>query len=193
MGPGLLLLLAGGALAGPAREVAAPDPPYRRVHRAWTRELRLYGELETRMLLRATWVGPTVREAGQRQLAWAAASTPAELEAALARAEQADQGSHPVVFASMRVDPALADFGAGPDSPWRLRLQVEGRDCALIDVAPLDPDQDAALRVLYPQANAWSDLWRARFDAACGQAGTATLTVSGAMGAGTLTWTLSAP
>jgi hypothetical protein len=93
----------------------------------------------------------------------------------------------------MRVDPALADFGAGPDSPWRLRLQVDGQTCALLDVVALEPEDDAALRVLYPQANAWSDLWQARFDAACGQAGTATLTVSGAMGAGTLTWTLSAP
>lgn len=192
MAPGLLLLLAGAALAGPAREVAAPDPPYRRQHRAWTRELRLYGELETRLLLRATWVAPSLREAGQRHLAWAAASTRAELEASLARAGQAP-GEHHIVFASMRVDPALATFGAQEDSPWRLRLEVQGQDCALLDVVALEPEDDATLRILYPQANAWSDLWQARFDAACGQTGAATLTVSGAMGAGTLTWDLPAP
>lgn len=195
--PAALLLLACAGCASraaPPRPVAAPDPAYARVHHDWTRELKLYGELETKLLLRATWVGPQVRRAAIQHVAWRAALSVEEHETMQAATMQAGSEAHEIIFASMRTDtPAgfgAATFGGEADSPWRLRLQVDEEPCALLSVEELE-DPDPVLHVLYPQQNAWSDLWRARFDPTCGQQGTATLVVSGPQGAGQVTWELA--
>ncbi len=49
------------------REIERPDPPYAKVHRRETRELRLYGHLDTELVLRATLVTDELRRAGRRR------------------------------------------------------------------------------------------------------------------------------
>ncbi len=191
--------LLGAWLACAPRTVAVegasprPDPRYGRVHVEQTRELKLYDQLETQLILRATWRGEAQRRAAVAELAWRGSMTTDE-QATLLQAELAElAAAHEVVFASMfsssagTPDPPI--FGDALDSPWRLRLDVDGQPCPLLSVDQVD-DPSAAQALLYPQLNAWSQLWIARFDRSCGSAGTARLVVSGSGGSGALTWAL---
>jgi|GEM_PF-2310977 len=185
-----LLALVGCAVhTVPARPVDRPQPSYVHTHDAWTRQLRLYRQLQTRLVLRATWLGPEERRAGAQELAWRADLSPEEYQALDQAAVRDAAASHELAIASMRIDPADRDLGGDPDSPWRLRLDIDGTPCPLLSITRVD-QPTAVQRLLYPQLNAWADLWLARFDPACGSTGTATLTVSGAYGAGQVQWEL---
>lgn len=186
----LLLVLACAGTTPVPHAAAAPEPAYERVHRAWTRELKLYEDLETRLILRATLRAEAQRRAEVAELSWRAALPTDESTSMLQQSLDEGQGRHEVVFAAMRGAPALRSFGSDADAAWQVRLEVDGRACDLQSVERID-EPTASQQRLYPQANAWADLWVARFDAgSCGRTGAAVFTVSGAGGAGAVQWEL---
>ncbi len=119
-----------------------------------------------------------VRESGAVELAYRGAMTRAEAEAFVARAEAEGAEKWEVVFAAMRAHDDARDFGIGEDDPWRVRLLVNGTACTPVAVERID-EPTAAQRVLYPQVNTWSDLWRAWFQKDCGHDGAVTFAVAG--------------
>lgn len=192
----VLLLAAVGPLACvptgrlPASQEVVRE--YRKVHQEGTRELKLYRQLETRLLLRATWLDLPWRRAAVELLARQAALSEPERAALLAQELARAEERYEVVFAAMRTEPELREFGGGPDSPWRVRLDVAGQPCELLAITRIEePSPSEAL--LFPQGNAWADLWRAEWSKACGAEGTATLTVSSAAVSGAVTWPLLPP
>jgi hypothetical protein len=169
------------------RGVDEPDPPYGKVHDRETRELRLYGQLETELVLRATLLTADVRRAGALDLAYRGAMTAPEAEAFVARAEAEAADHWEVVFTSMRGHKDARDFGVTENDPWRVRLQVGDTICTPIAVERIGKPS-AAQRVLYPQVSDWSDLWTARFQKDCGTAGPVTFSVAGPRASGEVRW-----
>jgi hypothetical protein len=169
------------------RQIEPPDPPYAKVHRRETRELRLYESFDTELVLRATLVTDEVRQSGAAELAYRGAMTRAEADAFVARAQTQGAGTWEVVFASMRAHDDARDFGIGDGDPWRVRLQVNGTACTPVAVERIG-EPTVAQRVLYPQTNEWSDLWAARFEDTCGRSGTVTFSVAGPRASGEVHW-----
>ena len=187
----MILLLAVLGCAGHSREVTRPtsreDEPYAAVHRDWTRELKLYSDLETRAIVRATWLGTTTRESWARAMAWRSAWTPEQLEALLAQERAAEVEAHEVVFSAMRVDPKARTFGSAPTDPWQLSLSIDGHPCTPIETHQIKRP-DAVMAARFPQLNAWSDLWSTRFARDCGNEGLAVLILAGPQASGQVSW-----
>lgn len=155
-----------------------------------TRELKLYDELTTVLIVRATYLGAPMRRAMEAQRAHLLLLEPAARDARLATAEAEAAQAHTVVFsAASELDDAL-DFGAGEDMPWRVRAFVDGRPCEALAVEPraVEPLD----RALLPHLTDWDELWEARFSRECGERGQFELQLTGPRGVGELAWALPA-
>jgi hypothetical protein len=150
------------ALGSPSADAASPRKAYLREHRACTRELKLYRDFSTALLLRATLLEPPFRTAlaAERQRL---VNPSAEDQAAfVARMERDAAAYHDVVFAADSAYANATRFG-NTDATWNLRLLVDGVEATLVSVEQVrnpSPLHDA----LYTQHNLWSDLWIARFE-----------------------------
>lgn len=161
-----------------------------RTWRDWTEELRLYDQYSTALYVRATWVGPELRDAMVDEIVSREAldaATAADLSAAMT---EAGQSGHEVVFGAQKMADIPRDFGLSPDSPWHLSLAVAGRPCPGLSITKVDTAASPRDATLFLQTTPWTELWRARFDPSCGRSGEAVLTIGGAYGSGALRWTL---
>ena len=173
------------------REVTPAPKSYADAHRAWTEEVRLYDGFETALIVRATLRTEDLRRAAAREQAYRAAMSDDEYQALLVR-ELATLGtSHELFFTVMPGERETRTLGGDPESPWRLRLFVDGRPCALEDLER-QARPDLLQRELVLQLNPWSDLWTARFSADCGQNGEMAFVISGPQASGELRWDLPA-
>ena len=169
--------------AGIDADVPAPAH-YERAVRDATRELRLYEDLTTKLLLRATLLDGAFRAASEAQVAHLLLLEPALRDARLAASNAELAASWVFMLSADSQWREDLRFGFGDDQPWRLRLLAGGQSCAgelaeKVEVTPL-------IEQLYPHHNGWSTLWQARF-AACGQ-GPLVLQVTGPHGTGELAW-----
>ncbi len=169
--------------AGIDADVPAPEA-YPRAVRDATRELRLYEDLTTNLLLRVTLLDADFRRASEAQIAHLLL-----LEAPLRDARTADSlsklasGWEFVLSADSQWREDLR-FGFGESEPWRLRLLADGHPCEGTSVEKLEVT--SLVERVYPHHNGWSTLWQARF-AACGPA-PLVLQVTGPHGTGELAW-----
>lgn len=186
-----LLALLGCSARQPVGGVypAQPARPWPRVYGDWTRDLKLYDGFETALLMQATLWDAPLRQAWSAELAWRRAlDVKAALVADLGSQAEAGAG-HEVVFSAQRMEGVSREFGLSDADPWRVALDVNGRPCTPESIARVsDPSPADAARWL--QANAWSDLWVARFQTDCGASGEVTLKVTGVHGRGELSWSL---
>jgi hypothetical protein len=174
-------LLAREALAGPRRA-------YRTAHRDHTRELRLYRDFSTALLLRATLLTPGFREALALERRRLLDPTEANHAEFVARMQHDGAAYHEVVFTA---DSALPDgelFGPGDDA-WNIRLEVDSQQAELLAVEHVR-DPTPLHRGLYLQHTRWSQLWIARFRRVTEAPRTVTLHVGSGYGHGEVVWDL---
>jgi hypothetical protein len=177
-----------GALALPVAAHAAPSPrrTYLRAHRSWTRELVLYWDGSTALLLRATLLEPAFRaalaEERRRLLDVDEADHAAFLERMRADGEQYVE----FVFAADSAFPEAEKFGPGDDR-WNLRCLADG---AALELSAVDQVRRPSPlhRALYDQHNQWSELWIARFTRSVGRPAWVELHVGGGYGNGACHW-----
>jgi hypothetical protein len=166
-------------------DVPAPED-YPSAVRAATRELKLYEGLSTALLLRAVRLDGPMRRALEAQRAHLLLLEPTAAAERLAASLAEATTSHVFVFSADSQWRSDLRFGFGEDTPWRLRLFSAGEPCPGQSVEKLTPTpMDNAL---HPFHNGWSELYIARFDAACGETGPLVLQVTGPHGAGELGW-----
>jgi len=116
-----------------------PDPERRKTHRArdytralrtWTRELKLYRDFESKLLMRALFRSKSFRETYSREYA-RRFMLPSD-DYALLRERQLDDGArfHEMLIAVWAADTKGGHF-VGDDAPWQIRLVgPDGRSVA---------------------------------------------------------------
>jgi hypothetical protein len=161
---------------------------YVREHRAWTRELVLYRDFSTALLLRATLLSPAFRSAMALERQRLVRPSEADHAAFVERMERDAAAWHEVVFAAdSSYDNALR-FGAGDDR-WNLRLLADGVEEPMVatdHVRRPSPLHDA----LYQQHDQWSELWIARWERTVATPSKVVLVVGSGYGNGELEWEL---
>lgn len=185
----LLLALWACVPRAPVGEMTADvrEPPrYDVTVRDATRELKLYDEFVTVLILRATYLDAATRRAMEDMRAHLLLLEPEVLDQRRADARAQADATHEVWFSAAADESAGLGFGAGEDKLWRVRGFVDEKACAALDVGqrtptPLD-------RRLLPHLTDWDQLWVARFDKGCGARGRFELQVTGARGAGEVAW-----
>ena len=177
-----------GALAAPAAAWGAPSPrrAYLRAHRQWTRELVLYWEGSTALLLRATLLEPAFRAILAEERRRLTGADDADHAAFLERMRADGERFVEVVFAADSAFPEAERFGAGDDR-WSLRCAADGAAQPLSAVDRIRRPSPLH-QALYAQHNLWSDLWIARFDRSVVSPRRVDLDVGGGFGHGTCTW-----
>lgn len=179
------LLLGGSALAVVG---ASPRRTYAKAHRAWTRELVLYYDAATALILRATLLEPSFRAAMADERRRLMDPTDADHAAFVARMQADGATFHDVVFAADSAFDNAERFGPGDDR-WNLRLEADGAEQPFVQVDRVrkpSPLHEA----LYAQHNRWSDLWIARWRRASSSPRAVVLHVGGGFGNGECTWEL---
>lgn len=178
------------AVAAAPAVAASPRRVYLREHREWTRELVLYRDFSTALLLRATLLEPELRvalSAERQRLVNPSAADHAEF---VARMERDAAAYHDVVFAADSSYENAQKFG-NTDDRWNLRLLVDGTEATLVSVERVrnpSPLHDA----LYVQHDIWSELWIARFDRVSEHPQRVELIVGSGYGNGAVDWQLTA-
>ena len=177
------LLLGGSAFALVG---ASPRRRYLKEHRGFTRELVLYFDIATALILRATLLEPAFRAvvADERRRLM---DPSAEDHAAFVARMQADGAAFfDVVFAADSAFDNATKFGPGDDR-WNLRLEADGAEQPFVQVDRVrrpSPLHEA----LYAQTNQWSELWIARWQRLVPAPGTVVLHVGGGFGNGDCVW-----
>jgi hypothetical protein len=176
-----LLLLALPLLLG-----ASPRRAYLKEHRAYTRELVLYDDFSTALLMRATLLEPAFRDvlASERHRLL----NPSEANHAEFVARMAEDGRlyHEVVFAADSAFDNAEKFGPGDDR-WNVRLLADGTEEPLVAIERVrkpSPLHEA----LYVQSDLWSELWIARFTRTVASPREVRVIVGGGHGNGELVW-----
>jgi hypothetical protein len=179
-----------GALAVPVTAAAAPSPrrAYLRTHREWTRELVLYWEGSTALLLRATLLEPAFRAVLADERRRLLGADDADHAAFLERMRADGERYVEVVFAADSAFPEAERFGPGDDR-WNLRCAADGADQAL-DAVDRVRRPSPLHEALYAQQNLWSDLWIARFARTVASPRRVELAIGGGFGHGACTWEL---
>lgn len=178
-----------GLLAWPATAGATPARrAYLKVHRAWTRELLLYWEGHTALVLRATLLEPAFREVLAEERRRLLGADDAGHAAFRERMQRDGERFVEFVFAADSGYPTAERFGPGDDR-WNLACAADGADQALSAVDRVrDP---SPLHVaLYPQTDVWSKLWIARFERTVPAPRRIELRIGGGFGHGVCSWEL---
>lgn len=186
---GLVIPLLGTLVRPGLAGAGSPRRTYLKEHRAYTRELVLYNDFSTALLMRATLLEPAFRTAivieRQRLL-----NPNAENQAAfVARMEQDGQLYYEVVYAADSAFENAEKFGPGDDR-WNVRLLADGVEEPLVAIDRVrkpSPLHDA----LYVQTNIWSQLWIARFTRTVASPNEVVVLVGGGYGNGELRWDFS--
>ncbi len=201
----LALLLPGNAVA----EEAAPDTPapeqtrersvhrardYKKALRSWTRELKLYRDFETKLLMRALFRSRSFRETYSREYA-RRFMLPAE-DYALLRERELDDGArfHEVLIAVWAAD-SKGGHLIGDDAPWQIRLVgPDGRSVAPLVLQRIKRPSTEVLE-LFPFITPHDRVFIAKFPV-LGNDGTPLLTagaalrlrVAGVLARGEMSW-----
>lgn len=176
----LLALVALVVLLG----AASPRKRYLNVYEAWTRELFVYWDVETALILRATYLSDEMREAiADERARLLGTSDGPEYEQ---RLDSDGAAYHEVVFSADSGLPSADKFGTSDDG-WIIELRADGTLEPLVTayrVRKPNPLQ----RALYPHYNLWSDLWIARFQRTVTSPRRVELHVGSGYGNGKVVW-----
>jgi hypothetical protein len=172
----------------PLQETPVPSVPrYGQLVEEWTREERRYSGLETILIARATWQSPELVEAREQQRAFYLLRNVEVVDNETDSYKLDALETWQFLFAgSSDLDPR-PEFSE-EDSPWRLRLLVNGKECTLKSLEERSPDlMDKAL---YPWITPWNNIWELRFERDCGRPAEdkPVLQVSGPRAAAELRW-----
>ncbi len=176
-----------GACALPLVAGVGPRGTYRRAHRAVTRELVIYREFSTALLLRATLLTPDFRLALAAERRRLVDPTDTDHADFVARMEADGAAFHEVVLVA---DSALLDgepFGPA-DHTRTPRLEIDGALATLVTAEHVR-DPTPVHRTLYPQLTKWSSLWIARWGRQPGRS--IVLHVGSGYGHGEVEWELN--
>jgi hypothetical protein len=177
------MLLAGAAAVSLG---AGGRRSYVREHRTWTRELVLYRDFSTALLMRATLLSPPFRSSLALERQRLVRPSDSDHAAFVERMERDATAWHEIVFAAdSSYDNALR-FGPGDDR-WNLRLLADGVEEPVVAVDRVrrpSPLHDA----LYLQLDQWSELWIARWERTVASPSEVLLIVGSGYGNGELEW-----
>jgi hypothetical protein len=166
----------------------SPRRAYLKEHRAWTRELTLYNDFSTALVMRATLLEPAFRDviASERHRL---VNPSAENHAAFV-ARMAEDGRlyHEVVYAADSAFENAEKFGPGDDR-WNVRLVADGVEETLVAIDRVR-NPSALHDALYVQTDIWSQLWIARFTRTVQSPAEVRMIVGGGYGNGELRWEL---
>ncbi|MEQ1502105.1 MAG: hypothetical protein ABMB14_07730 [Myxococcota bacterium] len=178
--------LLGAAAALAVLTGASPRRTYLKAHRVYTRELVLYRDFRTALLLRATLLEPAFRAtlaAERRRLV-----APSDENHAAFVARMAEDGAKytEVVFAADSSYDNADRFGPGDDR-WNLRLIADGVEQELLAVERVR-EPSPLHEALYVQADIWGELWIARFGRTVAAPDSVELIVGSGYGNGSVRW-----
>lgn len=184
----LLLACAGRVAVGDSitADVAAPAD-YADAAEAATRELRLYEGLATSLIARVAYLDAPFRRAQEALRAHLLLLEEPLRAARLAESIAEAETHHVFVLSADSQWREDLRFGAGDDTPWRLRLFAGGAPCTAEAVTEIKKPTPIDERI-YPFHTRWSGLWRARFLTDCGRTTPLVLQVTGPHGTGELGW-----
>lgn len=198
----LLLFLAAVFLTGCGTGKTAEKPwtgaDYYKVLDRWSRGLKLYEGLESRLYLNATYKGEEFRKAYIRRYAESYALGPERTQALLERELEQGLQYNEFFFTAYTPDERLNDFGK-KDSVWQLYLEDgEGGLIRPISVSRIE-NSEAVIREFFPYYDLWSRAYAVKFPvySETGQAiagidaQALKLVVTGIMGRGELVWRLA--
>lgn len=180
-----------GLLAAAATPAFAASPRrlYLQAHRRWTRELLLYWEGSTALVLRATLLEPAFRTALATERRRLLGADDADHAAFLERMRADGEAFVEVVFAADSAFPEAERFGPGDDR-WNLRCAADDADQELVAVDVVRRPSPLH-QALYAQHDQWSDLWIARFARTVPSPRRVELAVGGGYGNGRCVWELA--
>lgn len=191
----LALALAAALSLLPASRLAsaterADERAWERFIDGWTRELVVYEQFSTALILRGTYLDDRVRAriADERRRRLGLTSSE---HAEFLRIMQEDGAIyHEVVFSADSSMPNGRLFGS--EDGWHVRLTADGAPEALVTVfREIKPNP--LQRALYVHLNQWSDLWIARFAKTTPSARVIEFQVGSGYGVGSLRWDLGTP
>lgn len=156
------LLLAGGCAALSRQPEARPDAAYRSVVERWTRSDEEYEELETKLLVSATYKSWPFRQAYVAQYARIFLLPEREREALLARETAALEQFHDFVLSAYTPVRQSGDF-LTRTGIWKLYL--EGPGGVRVPSARVErvAEPHRVLEAFYPFVNRWSRVFLVRF------------------------------
>lgn len=127
-------------------------------HERWTRDARIYGELETVALASVTLLAPEMQD---RLASMVSAETPGRApQDILGFAPRQDSAAVVVIMSSH--DAAWRRL-APPRSPWALNLEIDGQLLPAAKVTKIAPT--VAFEWYFPAWNPWSSAWLVEFAA----------------------------
>jgi hypothetical protein len=159
---------------------------YLREHRGWTRELILYRDFSTALLMRVTLLSPPFRSALALERQRLVRPSDSDHAAFVERMQRDATAWHEIVFAADSSYDNAQRFGPGDDR-WNLRLLADGVEEpveAVDHVRRPSPLHDA----LYPQHDQWSELWIARWQRTVASPSKVVLIVGSGYGNGEVEW-----
>ncbi len=180
-------LLAGSLASATER---ADERAWERFIDGWTRELVVYEQFSTALILRGTYLDGQVRARIADERRRRLGLTQAEHAEFLRVMQEDDAIYHEVVFSADSSLPNGRVFGT--EDGWHVRLTADGAPEALVTVfREIKPNP--LQRALYVHLNRWSDLWVARFAKTNPSARVIELQVGSGYGVGSLRWDLGSP
>jgi hypothetical protein len=161
---------------------------YLRVHDDWTRELKLYRDFRTALIMRATLLEPPMRTAMAAERLRLVQPSPDDQAAFVDRMNRDGEAYHEVVFtADSSYD--NADRWGSADGGWSIRLVADGHEETLLACERVRKPTPLH-QALYTQVDIWASLWIARFERTVANPGKVEVIVGSGYGNGTLTWDL---
>ena len=171
-------------VAAKADRIARRD--YLHAYGDLTRELVLYWDLQTALILRGTYLTPDYRMNLAEERRRLLNATAEDHEAFIATMKSDGEAYDEIVFSADSGMPAGDHFGNG-DSGWTVRLFADGTQETLVTVFQ-ERNPNMLQRSLYPHFNIWSDLWIARFRRTVPNPDKIVFEVGGGYGHGELVW-----
>lgn len=183
----MLLLLAACTARLPDPLPDQPHVDYAREHKAWTRELQLVVDLETRLMLEATLLTPELAEAQALTLARARMDEPTVYEARRKELLDRSEAAWSLVLTTTGTEQSDDTLSIDGSQDWTVLMEADGRRLTPLSLEEVrEPTADDVL--LYPQADRWARMWQITFEREI--ATELVLIVAGPRGNGSLTWEL---
>ena len=139
----------------------SPKALYERDADDATRELTIYSEFTTALLLRGTLLTPEFRDTMSDYREALLEPLPDNQARFESRMTDDAQAYHEVVFSADSAMPGKLRFGPGDDR-WNVRLTADGTVEPLVTVYPVRRPTPLHYG-MYPHLNQWSELYIARF------------------------------
>ena len=168
----------------------ADERAWERFIDGWTRELVIYEEFSTALILRGTYLDDAVRTGIAEERRRRLGLTADEHADFLRIMAEDDAIYHEVVFSADSSLPNGRVFGS--EDGWQVRLTADGTPQALVTVfREIKPNP--LQRALYVHLNQWSELWIARFAKTIASPRVVEFQVGSGYGNGSLRWDVGTP